>query len=526
MDAEQALRKAVDLDSTFAPAWIALTAFLVKRFRLGEAEDACREAIALEPDSAVPRALMAEIHVQRWKYDEADVEYQTALARDPDNRDLLSHRLFLLNYQPTHHPEKVAHIAREYERAVRRNVTPFGTWNVSREANRRLRVGLLCGDLYRHPVGHFLRGPLAFLDRLAFELIAYSNNSREDEVTGEIKRHVSGWVSALGLDDAGLAQRIHADGIDLLIDLSGHTEHGRLGVFAWRPAPVQVTWLGFFATTGLRDIDWKLGDRWVTPVEEEHHFTERIWRLPDSCFCYSAPAEAPEVVQPPSVATGSTTFGCFNNLAKLNDGVVRLWAAILHAAPGSTLLLKARQLESDEIAQHVRGRFEQVGVAADRLTLEGSSRYEDYLRAHGRVDIALDPFPYAGGATTADALWMGVPVVTMKGDRYIGHQGESLLHAATLSDWIAKNERRLCTNGCHTCGGAERTPEVESASTCTSRCIPTLRCAALREQPRSRMARYVGAVVSAVTDLFEKEAPDAGVGHARRHRLVRCDEAG
>jgi predicted O-linked N-acetylglucosamine transferase (SPINDLY family) len=259
-------------------------------------------------------------------------------------------------------------------------------------------------------------------------------------VTKELKRHFTGWTSAVGMDGAALARRIHDDAIDLLVDLSGHTEHGRLDVFAWKPAPVQVSWLGYFATTGLETIDWKLGDRWVTPIEEEHHFVERIWRLPDSCFCYFPPSRAPEVAPLPSQTTGHTTFGCFNNLAKLNDEVVELWSRVLQAAPKSTLLLKARQLESDEIAAHVRSRFERAGVGPDRLVLEGSGSYEDYLRAYARVDVALDPFPYAGGATTADALWMGVPVLTLIGDHYIGHQGESLLHAATLSDWIARDK--------------------------------------------------------------------------------------
>jgi predicted O-linked N-acetylglucosamine transferase (SPINDLY family) len=184
-------------------------------------------------------------------------------------------------------------------------------------------------------------------------------------------------------------------------------------------------------------VDWKIGDPWLTPFGEEDHFVERIWRLDGSCYCFAPLMDAPAVGQLPSAATGHVTYGCFNNLAKLNDAVVQLWSRVLAADPDAKLFLKAKQLASQELSAALVERFGRFGIAADRFVLEGTARYADYLAAYGRVDIALDPFPYTGGTTTVEGLWMGVPTVTLKGGRCIGHQGESLLHAAGLADWIA-----------------------------------------------------------------------------------------
>jgi predicted O-linked N-acetylglucosamine transferase (SPINDLY family) len=310
----------------------------------------------------------------------------------------------------------------------------------SAEAWRLLRAGLVSGDLYRHPVGFFLQGPLRELDETRVELYAYSCNPREDEVTASLRPHVAVWRAVAGLADADLARLVHDDRIDVLVDLAGHTEHNRLPVFARRPAPVQATWLGYFATTGLREIDWKIGDPWVTPTEEEAHFTERIWRMPVCCYCFAPPVDAPPVAELPSRANGYVTYGCLNNLAKLNDGVVETWARVLRADPDARLLLKSRPLRSEEVVDRVRRRFAHHGVGAERLLLESADHYPRHLEAYARVDVALDPFPYTGGATTTESLWMGVPVLTLRGDRYIGHQGETLLRAAALPDWIATDQ--------------------------------------------------------------------------------------
>jgi predicted O-linked N-acetylglucosamine transferase (SPINDLY family) len=236
------------------------------------------------------------------------------------------------------------------------------------------------------------------------------------------------------------AQKIHSDGIHVLIDLSGHTADSRLPIFAWKPAPIQVSWLGYFASTGLPQIDYILGDPYVTPHEEADHYSEKIWQLPETYLCFTPPNLDLEVAPLPACMNGFVTFGCFNNLARMTDEIVLVRASILHAVPGSKLFLKDKQLDHESGRHRVLSRFAAVDIEADRLILEGRSPRGEYLSCYSRVDIVLSPFPYGGGTTSAESLWMGVPVITKKGDHFLSHLGESIAHNSGLSDWIASDE--------------------------------------------------------------------------------------
>ncbi|MGA9665069.1 MAG: glycosyltransferase, partial [Gallionella sp.] len=272
------------------------------------------------------------------------------------------------------------------------------------------------------------------------ELIAYPTNPVTDELTSRIKPCFAAWKPLFGLSDEAAARMIHADGVHVLIDLSGHTKHNRLPVFAWKPAPVQASWLGYFATTGVAEMDYLLADAYVAPDGEEGHFTEAIWRLPQSYLCFTAPKFDLDVSPLPALTTGCVTFGCFNNLVKMNDAVVALWARVLQAVPGSRLLLKTKQLNDTIVCDLTRQRFAGCGIAPDRLMLEGGSPRSELLAAYRTVDIALDPFPYPGGTTSVEAIWMGVPVITRRGDRFLSHMGETIAHNAGLQDWIAADD--------------------------------------------------------------------------------------
>jgi predicted O-linked N-acetylglucosamine transferase (SPINDLY family) len=241
----------------------------------------------------------------------------------------------------------------------------------------------------------------------------------------------------IGLSDEQAAQNIQTDGIDILIDLSGHTAHNRLPMFAWKPAPVQVSWLGYFATTGVPTMDYLLADPWTLPASEESSFTEKIWRLPQTRLCFTPPRSDIVVSPLPALSNGYVTFGCFNNLTKMNDAVVTLWAQILNAVPASRLFLKARQIKQASARQETIDRFAAHGIETSRLILEDYVPRENYLAAYHRVDMALDPFPYPGGTTTAEALWMGVPVLTLAGERFLSRQGVGLMMNAGLPEWVA-----------------------------------------------------------------------------------------
>ena len=243
-----------------------------------------------------------------------------------------------------------------------------------------------------------------------------------------------------GISDDRLAQLIHEDGIDILIDLSGHTGDNRLPMFAWKPAPVQVTWLGYFATTGVAAIDYLIADPWTLPESEESSFSETIWRVPETRLCFTPPAILLNVTPPPVLANGHITFGCFNNLTKMNERVVALWARILAAIPNSRLYLKARALGEAAVQQSVMKRFAEHGIDPQRLTLETYVPRANYLEAYNQIDIALDPFPYTGGTTTVEALWMGVPVLTLAGRQFLARQGVGLLMNAGLPEWVASDQ--------------------------------------------------------------------------------------
>ena len=308
----------------------------------------------------------------------------------------------------------------------------------------RSRSPAACGlgvrRLRNHPVGFFVEAILAALASDAagrLEITAYPTLVTTDTATERIKATCHGWRSAVGLSDECLARLIREDGIDILIDLSGHSAHNRLPMFAWKPAPVQVSWLGYCATTGVTAMDYLIADPWTLPATEEIHFTEKIWRLPETRLCFTAPDVEIEVSSLPVAQNDVVTFGCFNNLSKMNDAVVALWASILRKVVDSRLFLKSGQLGQIATRQAVLQRFAAHGIDEGRLIFEGFSSRADYFSAYHRIDIALDPFPFTGGTTTVDALWMGVPVLTLSGESFIARQGVGLLMNAGLPDWIA-----------------------------------------------------------------------------------------
>jgi predicted O-linked N-acetylglucosamine transferase (SPINDLY family) len=374
------------------------------------------------------------------RLDEALRALQRALEINPSSALAHNNLLFIHNYLADQPPEGLLSEARRFGEMVARLAQPYTEWPNPPDHHKVIHVGFVSGDLHGHPVGYFLEGVLAALSSQAIgrlELYAYHSIVREDETSKRLRACCKAWHSAVGLSDAALAGRIREDGIDILIDLSGHTANNRLPVFAWRPAPIQVSWLGYFATTGVAAIDYFIADPWTLPQDQEAFFTEQIWRLPETRLCFTPPTAKVDVNALPALANGYITFGCFNNLSKMNDAVVQLWARVLSAVPASRLFLKYQQFAEASVRQSTRERFAVYGIAADRLIFEDYVPRANYLAAYHRVDIALDPFPFPGGTTTVEALWMGIPVLTLAGERFLSRQGVGLLMNAGLPEWIA-----------------------------------------------------------------------------------------
>ena len=440
-EAAAAYRTVLGMKPDFSDAWINLADLLRQSQAYVDAFEAARRAAALAPASAEARVALANVLCEIGDLAPGMAQFEQALVLNPDLLEAHDNLLFAENYvDGTAQPQATAARTERYGELVARRTEPYTAWSGSRDPERRLRIGFVSGDLYSHPVGYFIEnvfGALAQHHATSLELVVYSNTGKEDELTRRLKQHVADWQDITHLPDAQLAQRIHADGIDILLDLSGHTAKNRLPAFAWKPAPVQATWLGYFATTGVAAIDYLIADPWCVPEGDAQVFSEAVWRLPETRLCFSPPDADVETGPLPALERGHVTFGCFNTLGKMGPPVVNLWATILRAVPHSTLFLKAKQLGQPAIAEQVKKRFEAQGIAASRLRLEGSSPRAAYLAAYREIDIALDPFPFTGGTTTAEALWMGVPVLTLAGNRMIARQGMSLLQNAGLPSWIA-----------------------------------------------------------------------------------------
>ena len=368
---------------------------------------------------------------------EADQAYGRALAIQPGLWAAWSNRLMVRAYDPGLSPAERLGEASAFGRAL--GVAAPATWTMRQDPDRRPRVGLVSADFAGHAAGHFLRALFAHRDPAAIELVAYANQARADTLTQAFRASADAWRDVAGISDPALLERIRADGIDILIDLSGHSAGNRLAVFALRAAPVQATWLGFPATTGVAEMDWLIADRVMVPAGAEGEFTERVARLSDIAWCYTPPDDAPAVVPSPCLSQGHVTFASFSFPAKLNEPLLRVWAALLQAVPGARLLLKYVGFDDALARDRVASIMAAAGIGADRLDFAGWTPDAHMLAAYGTVDIALDPFPFAGGTTTCEALWMGVPVVTQRGAAMAGRTSAALLQAAGLGGLVAKD---------------------------------------------------------------------------------------
>ena len=405
--------------------------------RLDDALAAYDTALQLKPDFAEAYATRGNLFLSLMRLDEAMIDYDVALSLKPDFAEAYTSKLMALHYVAFDARGAIAAAARAFGASVNRVGAPLAFANAP-IPDRRLRIGYVSGDLRRHPVGYFLQSILRNHASGAVEVFCYSNTRREDDLTASFQSQADHWRPLNGLADEAATAVIRADAIDILVDLSGHTARNRLALFARRPAPVQVSWLGYFGTTGIAAMDYVLADRFVVPPGEDDAFTEQVWRMPGSYLCFMPPDI--DVPVRPRDMQGPVTFGSFNNLAKLSPHTVSLWARVMQSVPASRLFLKTKQLADAAVCQAVRERFAGHGIEADRLVLEGPSPRADLLAAYNRVDIALDPYPYGGGTTTAEALWMGAPVVTLRGGTWTGRVSESILSTVGLSDLVAGSQ--------------------------------------------------------------------------------------
>jgi protein O-GlcNAc transferase len=416
--------------------------------RFADAVASFHRALACLPNYAEAHSNLGTVLELQGQADAAVACYQRAIACQSDCATAFSNWLFVRAYSRTSDvPATLAH-ARTWELACvperERQIAGEQCFSAEPLAGRRLRVGYVSGDFRRHPVSYFVEQLFAHHDRSRIELYAYSTTSECDEVTKRLQAAADHWVPLHGRVDAAMRDRIAADNIDVLIDLAGHTAGNRMGVFARRAAPVQAHYLGFFGTTGLTQMDYWIGDEVLTPGDVENEFSEQVWRLPRVSVSYAGDVNAPASSWQPA-HDGTVWLGTFNNLIKVNDATLALWAKVLHALPEARLLLKTQQLADDGNRRRILAIMAERGISAERIELRDCSdtrSWSAHMACYDRLDIALDPIgSWGGNTTTCDALWMSVPVITLKGGRIAERMTASMLTALGHSDWIARTEQ-------------------------------------------------------------------------------------
>ncbi|CAO3357926.1 O-linked N-acetylglucosamine transferase, SPINDLY family protein [Azospirillum melinis] len=441
--AKAAYRRAIRLDPDMGEALSNLGDSQREEGALTQAVDSYLAAIRARPDLPQPFVNLGEALKDQGRITEAIGILQKGLERHPDMVLMRSNLLLALHYSPWIPPEVIARAHAHWnERHARPLFDGAKRFANDRDPDRLLRVGYVSPDFCHHACAHFIEPLLRGHDRGAVEVLCYATERRRDGMTLRMEALADGWRSLADLDDAAAAALVERDRVDLLIDLAGHTAGGRPLLFARRPAPVQITWLGYPDTTGMPAVDCRLTDAVADPPgESDGWHAERLVRLPRGFLAFQPPADAGPVADLPALANGFVTFGSFNSLAKMTPEVVRVWSALLARVPSARLLLKSPGFEDSAVRNAVHRDFARRGARPERIELlMPTESVADHLRAYGRLDVALDPFPYNGTTTTCEALWMGVPVVTLAGRHHVARVGASLLAGCGLDELIGRDE--------------------------------------------------------------------------------------
>ncbi|MDK9704381.1 MAG: hypothetical protein OEL20_14700 [Sulfuritalea sp.] len=433
------LRKLLDLRPDSIPALALLAKVHWEVYELSQAQEVCRRILKLEPGNQDATLMLAALPGRMGDAHAhlAAVQAEYA-AGDPQSR-LASSIAMASLYHDELSASEVAALHRRLCAPIAAAHSPRTEFANERTTSRRLRIGYVSGDFHRqHPVNLFMLPVLLRHDHAAFEIFVYHTGTMHDQYTRRARESADRWLEAGARDDDALQAAIVADGIDILVDLAGHTSTHRLGVFAKRAAPVQATFLGYPHSTGLPTLDWIIGDAVVTPAAHADLFSEGIAQLPGSVFCWAPVDDYPLPVARP--ADAPVVFTSFNNAMKLSPRSIALWARVLKALPDSRLLLKAPSFRDEAVRRRFADLFAGQGIARDRIEFRGPTGLADMMQEYGDADIALDPTPYNGGTTTLQALWMGVPVITLAGGNFVSRMGASFLQTLGRPEWVAADE--------------------------------------------------------------------------------------
>jgi predicted O-linked N-acetylglucosamine transferase (SPINDLY family) len=439
--------KALQLNPALNGIYNKLGIILQEKGQLDAAVNCYQKALQLDSSFAEAYNNLGTVLQEKGQLDEAVNCYQKALQLDStldmayENMRYAFHaRLMMMNYNPNYTAQTILSEHVRFAKQYAESLYPaHPTYPNDCSRTRRLRIGYVSPDFRQHPVACFIEPVLSAHNRENFEIFCYSDVKVTDGVTTRIQGYADQWRTIVGMSDEKVAEVVREDAIDILVDLAGHTDSNRMLVFARKPSPVQVTWIGYPLTTGLATIDYKIVDAYTDPPGmTEQFYTEELARMPESFLCYLPDSESPEVGSLPTLASGHITFGSFNNFVKVSPKVIDLWTAIMRAIPDCSLMMKGKSFLDKASCHYAINMFTQEGIDPERIILQPFEQSPSYWESYNLVDIGLDTFPWNGITTTCDALWMGVPVITLAGSAYASRAGVSLLTNVGIPELVAR----------------------------------------------------------------------------------------
>jgi len=441
---DEALSKyqhSIKLDANYVQAYYNQGLVYKKIHKYSESIRSFQSALKIKSDYIDAYFDLGQVFVAVGKFEEAIKNFEKVIKLKPDFSVAYNNIFFTLQYMQKNNHEFFLSLAKKY-RSNSKIIDQNLMKNYRFESKpKKLRIGFVSGDFWQHPVGYLLSDTLKNLKNKNLELIAYSNFSKKDNLTIKLRSYFNNWNEIENKEDIEVINQIRKDRINILFDLSGHSAKNRLPIFMNKPAPVQISWGGYPGFIGIPEIDYVIGDPYVTPEKENKYFTEKVFYLPNIWICFTAPEYEVKIKELPAIKNKYITFGSFNNLSKVNKEVVLLWSKILKAVPKSKIFLKSSVLNDLYFKNLIINNFKKNGIDANSIILEGRSSRRESLDCYNKVDIALDPFPWSGGISTFEAIWMGVPVITKKGkNRFVSHQTESINCNSGMSDWVAHDE--------------------------------------------------------------------------------------
>jgi predicted O-linked N-acetylglucosamine transferase (SPINDLY family) len=461
-DAARSLHEALRLRPDFAEAFNNLGSVLGDQGRFEEALASYNEALRLQPGYVEVHQGLGNVFTAQGRFDEAIAAYRAALRLKPDAARIHSNLVFVSHYHPGYDAQKILEEAvnwsHQHARPLERYIQPHTN---RPDPERRLRVGYVSSEFRDHVDAFFLLPLLSNHDRLVVEVFCYADVACPDGVTARLRGYADVWRSTMGLPNQEVAELVRRDQIDVLVDLKLHTAKNRLLLFARKPAPIQVSWLGYPGTTGLTTIDYRLSDPYLDPPGRSDAFSsETVFRLADTFWCYDPLIDpAPPLNALPALANGAITFGCLNKFCKINARVLALWAKVLQAVPRSRLLLRAPRGDARE---QVLAQLRREGVPDQRIEFTDGLPRPEYLKLHHRIDVALDPFPYNGHTTSLDGFWMGVPSVTLIGQTVVGRAGWSQLSNLGLQELAAETPEQYVALSAELAGDLPRLQQLRA----------------------------------------------------------------